>query len=643
MTIESIKKSLFIGIPILIIIVISCTLGIISYNQTNHLSKFFDENRKQFTDIISLVENQKKVNYKLLKEVNNKNNTLDEAYVELNPYEISPLSAVIIFNTTEKEEVRVYINDKLSTTLEPSYSHVVPVYGLYEDYENIVKLETDTRSKEYTIKTEPSNIEYTLDVVEKSENINEDEIYFTVSSLKTHLTGWDTEGKLRFYLTTDNRMDVEWLENGHFIIGTTQDERREQFLGFVEMDYLGKIYNYYTEENGFSFESQILSNGNIMTAGGDKAIYFTHQYVYEIDPSNGKKVSELDLAEVIKKVDPDFNNKYLGPDAIRNGFYYDEETKELLVSFREIATIFSFNYETKELNWVLTDPENPEFQNEVWKDYFVKLESGRYPLGQHTPQITSEGYIAFFNNGYDRYKVYVQGESDAVENYKDAYSSCEIYDIKNKVGKLVWSYDQNKELFSIKYGLFRVGEDNSKLMNFGYILTDEYRSQAGNSIKQSESKPESMYVMILELDANDNVIFKATSKEGKYRVFKHTLYNETTKNMNVSEYNIYNTIPEDELRQENYKNIDLDNTYEWINTLNITRNTFTSDYEIQADDSIKIYYVNEVGKIFVLNYKEKDSVLTKRIFNANLGKGKYSVFININDVIYDTNSIIEYK
>jgi len=108
---------------------------------------------------------------------------------------------------------------------------------------------------------------------------------------------------------------------------------------------------------------------------------------------------------------------------------------------------------------------------------------------------------------------------------------------------------------------------------------------------------------------------------------------------------IYDTVKEDNIRIDNTNNINLNDAIEWINTFDITQHTFTTDYEIQDEDDIEIYYINEVGKMFILKYKDKNNKtgFNKRIFNAKLGAGKYTVFIKINDVLYNTNRIIIYE
>lgn len=627
-------KKVILGIMIFILVGVG---GILLY------SNFKNENTinmagPQVSLLLNQVNNQKSINDRLNKISSSKKYTLSNPYYELNPYNISPLSAIVIFNTTDSVPVNVYINDVYVTTMETTTDHVIPVYGLYEDFENKVKLVTDIGESEITIKTEKSNIEYPLNVKYASRNLNNQEMYFTVASYKTYLTGWDTEGKLRFYLTVDNRMDVEWLDNGHFLIGTSQGQFAENFVSFVEMDYLGKVYNYYVPSNGYSFEFQKLSDGTIMLAGGKSPVYIDEQVIYTIDPKSGKTIDLINLSSIISSIDPEFNKTYLGQKAIRNAFYYNESTDELLVSFRGLDAVLSYNFKAKSLNWVFTDPNNDAFQNEVWKSYIVSTKNGRYPLGVHSVILTSDGNIAFFNNGYDRLHGFENGGNDLVSFYKDNYSSVEIYNISEHTARLVWSYDDNKSMFSHQYGSVR--ETNTGyLMNFGYNLKDEYRISESGTLSNAESSPDNIYSRIIEMDKNHNILFEATCEEGKFRAFKHGIYNETTSNIDIKELNIFNNLEPDKLTEKNYKNLDLHEAQEWIYSFDLTENTLTTNYQITENDQIDLYFVNKKGEVFILNYKEKNNTKTKRIFNLNLNNDIYRVYVLLNDNLYKIDTV----
>ncbi len=610
-----------------------------------HIYQGTSKSQKYFvSDAVSAtyyeVADQQPINDRLRKVADSNEYTLTNAYTELNPYKISPLSGIIIFQTKGEEQIRVYINDKYVTTMEASKKHTIPVWGLYEDYENIVRIEGSTESKEYTFKTEKSNLKYPLEVLENHQVT--DDIYFMIASYSTHLTGWDTEGKLRFYITENNSMDVEWLPNGHFLLGTPQGQAREQYVGFVEMDYLGKIYNYYTMKNGYSFEFQLLSNGNIMAAGGEVPVYMDHSMLYIMDPRNGNTVSDLDIYEIVKAIDPNFSNKYLGAGAIRNGFFFDEKTGEVVVSFRNANTIWSFDYNNKKLNWVLTDPTNPLFAADVWKQYLVETDTGRYPLAQHSPQLV-DGKLFYQNNGYDRLSVNDYGRSDAANTFNDAYTDCELLEIDREThkAKTVWVYDQNKKWLSTKFGYARWNVDNSKLMNFGYIVNDDYR-KTNKNLLDLEKAPTDTSHRIIELDKDDKVVFDARSYEGKYRAFKHALYSEVTNNISVGTLNIFNSIKNDNLTETTYRKINLDESVDWINTVDFTKNTFVTDFVFNKEDEVKLYLVNRAGKIYILDYLSKDDSKTARIFNISLPVGQYALFIKVNDTLYKTNKVYQF-
>ena len=634
-----VKKVVLVSIPILILIGISAVLGIYVFNETTNLSEYLK--KEEQTALLQQVSNQKEVNRKLADIEKSSKYTFENAYVELNPYGISPLSAIIIFQTKEESEVKVYLNGDLITTMEPTKKHTIPVYGLFEDYENIVELEIGEQTQEYKIKTKKSNLNYPLEVLEKN-NYNKNDFYFTVASYETYLTGWDVDGNLRFYLTVDNRMDVEWLDNGHFLIGTSQGQFAENFIGFAEMDYLGKIYNYYTMENGYSFEFQALENGNYLAAGGLRGIYITEQVVYEMNPKNGNTTKVVNLSKIFKKIDPSFPDNLLAQKAIRNGFYLDEETRDLVVSFRGIDAVFCINYDTEEMKWVFTDPANELFQSTVWDNYKLELVSGRYPLGQHSPQITEEGYIAFFNNGYNRYHGFENGGEDYVIKYKDNYSSAEVYDIKDMKATLVWEDTQDKKVFSHQYGSFRYNDDGTKLIGYGYTQDYDMRNNSEWKLSESEQSPDHIHALLVEYDEDDEILFKAKSEEGKYRVFKHHMYNETTKNVLVNQLNTFNKVKEDKLEKLTYRETNIKTSEEWIYSVDFTQNTFKTNYTIQETDEIKLLFMNESGMIYSLTYKSKDNKTINRIFNVNLPNDKYALFISVNDTIYNANRVIVY-
>jgi hypothetical protein len=624
------KKKILIIIVIILVVILAC-LGIfkITTYKDNKISKDSDA----ISAIYPFIYDQEEINDKLDSISKDKKYTFNNAYVELNPYGISPLSGIIIFNTDESNTVDVYINDIYFTTMDSSKIHSIPIYGLYEDYDNIVKLVMGSESVTYNFKTAKSNIEYPIDVITSDTTLNDD-IYFLEGSMVTGLTGWDKSGNLRFYLTQMLKMDVEWLDNGHFIIGTEQGndldgyEALDRYCAFVEMDYLGKVYNYYTVPYGYDFESQVLSNGDIMIGGGTSPIYYDEQVVYTFNMSTSKVTSYVNLSEIIKSIDSEFDSSKLGPSAGKNGFYYDEDTKELLVSFRQLNALINFDYDNKTINWVLTDSSNKYFSNDVWNKYL--LDSDIIPKGQHSPQILGNGLYAFYNNNYDRINV-----STSISDYDNLYSEAIIFSVNDNIAKVEWSSSSiTTDYFTQKYGLFRVLENGNKLINFGWIPTSDYLSNKTNTFQAIEGDVDNTYAVFYELDSDNNILFEATCDEGKYRIFKHSIYNKTTSNTNFT-LNIYENISESSYSKVNISDYDIDNALEFVNYFEFTKNTFYTKYDIQESDEIKLLFVGKNSYEFT--YKEASLSNINKVFNLNLPNGNYDLYIIINGNIMSSN------
>ena len=160
----------------------------------------------------SILENK----FKLGKSINKPNIILD-------PYKISPLTALVLFKTkTEvKPKVTIIGKDKLSTystTFDKSKEHYLPIYGLYPDKENEVLIEYKENNKRVTktikIKTDklPNDFIKPTSVVSKKEKLTNDLYFFTPSS-KGYTCAYDINGDVRWYLSSYALWDNTRLKN----------------------------------------------------------------------------------------------------------------------------------------------------------------------------------------------------------------------------------------------------------------------------------------------------------------------------------------------------------------------------------------------------------------------------------------------
>ena len=171
--------------------------------------------------------------------------TLDNPNIILDPYGISPLTALILFETKENLPVTLTIQgkDELSTytnTFDSNTRHYIPVYGLYANTINHVTIQCGNQIKELTIETNPLTIE--LLIIEPLTN-NTNNLTFITSNKYPYAL--DNNNEVRWYLTKNYYGQIDYLKNNHLLLSDEPTSSNNAY-GLVEIDLLGKIYKRYT-------------------------------------------------------------------------------------------------------------------------------------------------------------------------------------------------------------------------------------------------------------------------------------------------------------------------------------------------------------------------------------------------------------
>lgn len=350
-----IKKVLSLIIIIGILFCGYYAVGII-YNEINLINEYFKIDSEYA--LPSYISNQYKINQDLMNIQNDKQYTLSNAYVMVNPYGISPLSAIIIFNTEEQSEIDVYLNNEYITKMESSTKHLIPIYGLKEG-NNTVTLKSKNESQSYSIKVENIGVKIDNNIL----NSVEDKVTF-FDSVSQKLIGVKNDD-IVFYLNLDNHLDIEWLDNGHLLIGSSEGGTDYAYTAFVEMDYLGKVYNYYIPEYGLYKSFQVINNNELMLLGKNEAVYGDTVMLYTIDLETGRKVSKLNISSLLSDVEYNLSNI--------NSFYFDSLSDDVIIYIED--KVISISMITKDINWIKNRTERGakkylEFENRI-NNYFV--------------------------------------------------------------------------------------------------------------------------------------------------------------------------------------------------------------------------------------------------------------------------------
>ncbi|MBC2721713.1 MAG: aryl-sulfate sulfotransferase, partial [Desulfosporosinus sp.] len=168
---------------------------------------------------------------KFLSEFKSGNYTFENPYVVKNPYLINPLAAVICFNTEEEVAVKVTVKGKavegdFEHTFGAAKEHVLPIYGLYDAYENTVVLTLENgSSSEVKIEVEELKVNRAFSCETTYEYFGKDLMFIStttplVDSART--CGFDYAGDLRWVMTEKASWDIKQLANGRLLV--TSDE-----------------------------------------------------------------------------------------------------------------------------------------------------------------------------------------------------------------------------------------------------------------------------------------------------------------------------------------------------------------------------------------------------------------------------------
>ena len=345
--------------------------------------------------------------------------TWDDPMIIVNPYQIAPLTAVVLFDTPDSSGVRFTVKGKteaadISGEIEHSVSHRVPVIGLYPGMENTVVLEllddsgnvTDTKEVQITTEALPEQLE---DVIYPVKTSGESAYGLTmVYGQRTHLPfAYDCMGDIRWYMNietanyglymlSNNRMI--WQDTGAYV----PNMEKPQSTNMYEMDYLGRAYTMYYLSGGSHHEViEKEPGGNLLVLTSSMQSHYEDK-IEEIDRQTGEVVNELKLQDIL-------NSDYVDRDdwAHINTVSYQPESDTIIISARNIESVIKLNWTTKEIQWILCDPKF--WEGTEYVPYVLQPEGDFvYHFQQHTAYQMAEDMdgnpdtveLSMFDNHY---------------------------------------------------------------------------------------------------------------------------------------------------------------------------------------------------------------------------------------------------
>ena len=435
------KKKVMIAIVVFLLMLLIITIAWYLDDQSKNYSKL------EVSDSLIAMQN----NYE--EEFETEGFTIDNPNIILNPYHISPLTALVIFETETEVSPHVTIVGKDEhTTYNQTFSkgtkHLLPIYGLYPNYENevIIEYTIDNQkiSKTLSIQTDklPDDFILPTSVTSSKEDLS-NELYFFSPSSKGYTCAYDINGDVRWYLTTNALWDISRLENGHMLISTERRVNSPYYMtGLYEIDLLGKIYVEYSLPGGYHHDYDELPNGNLLVATDDfnNDAGTVEDYIVELDRDTGKIIKEYDLKDILNMEDGKSENWTAYDWFHNNSVWYDETTNSITLSGRHQDAVINIDYETGELNWIIGDPTN--WSEEYQKYFFTPVgENFEWQWSQHAAMITPEGYVFVLDNGNNKSK-----NKDEYVSATDSYTRGVMYKINtdDMTIEQIWEYGKER-------------------------------------------------------------------------------------------------------------------------------------------------------------------------------------------------------
>ena len=643
------KKIILIALLIVVVLVVVLLL-VFNRLATNTL---------EVEQTISLVEKQGDLEDNFTSE----GYTIDNPNIIVNPYEISPLTALVIFETDEEVSPTITVvgKDEHSTfthTFDANTVHYLPIYGLYADTSNEVVISYGDVEKRLEIKTEALPDDFIMPTsVEAQKSMLDNELYFFTPSSSGYTCAYDVNGDVRWYLTINALWEINRLSNGHLMVSTERLVNSPYYMsGLYEMDLLGKIYTEISLEGGYHHDYFELPSGNLLVASNDfnNDDGTVEDYIVEVNRNTGDIVKTWDLKDILNMEDGKSENWTEYDWFHNNSVWYDEATNSITLSGRHQDAVINIDYDTGELNWIIGDPTN--WSEEYQKYFFTPVgDDFEWQWSQHAAMITPEGYVFILDNGNNKSKI----ESEYVPA-EDSYTRGVMYKIDTDAMTIeqIWEYGKTRgsEFYSpyisdVDY----IEQDHYIVHSGGIVYVDGKNSNEPAGLGGADALVSDTVELL-----DDEVIFELVLPTNNYRVEKMSLYTDK-EDFQMGDAKRIGSLGETEKEDTRLgfviSNKDISEfERDFSVTKEIDRLVVSGRFKRGEDVNVLLYqgmksivYHIQVSKkpytalcldIFTEDETENGIVIDKYINDEGLS-GRYSIYLEVDGVIYDTNKYVD--
>ncbi|MGL5677235.1 MAG: aryl-sulfate sulfotransferase, partial [Cellulosilyticaceae bacterium] len=258
-----------------------------------------------------LTEQKKKI--KVIDEMFQAGNyTLEHPLILLNPYEVCPLSGLMLFEMQETGVLYIEVEGIKGSVPLGIGKNEVPLLGLKPGKSNTIKVEVQLKEtiQTYIYKMEVDALPADYPKIEvkvcHKEKMEEGLLALSLGKaegVKTTVPLYsmiDTAGEVRWLYTKMTAHVFRKLQNGNLMVDAPVSSGicgAYTSAGFIEMDMVGRIIDFYPIPNGLHHDVYELPNGNFLAITQREDT--KQDLLVEIDRQSKEVVREWDFRKIL--------------------------------------------------------------------------------------------------------------------------------------------------------------------------------------------------------------------------------------------------------------------------------------------------------------------------------------------------------
>ncbi|ANK58952.1 aryl-sulfate sulfotransferase [Loigolactobacillus backii] len=444
---------------------------------------------------------------KYQQKLNSGNYTENNMYVKINPYQTSPLTALVEFQTKTASQVSLRVVGKSAkTSIKTTYSgyqhkHQLSILGLYADYNNTVVVTLKQKNGQITHKTlrlKTAKLPAALAAIKinvKTANkqkmvIGQDKLTFIVRTTKQPF-GIDADGNIRWYSTNYSQHVFKELQNGHLMYLAKKNNSAKVYNEMLETDFIGRVYKEYhfsseaKSSNSENLDDDVtvvhhdaieLPNRDLLMTVSDGGSKYIEDTIVQVSHKTGKITKVIDMKKILpakmwRKFTSEKRNNGKVDWLHMNSLYYDKSDNSLVISSRHQDLVLKMNYKTNRIKWLFSGKKKSSWPVSYRNKVLTVKGKITYPGGQHAAILLPDQNnqqlkdLIIFNNNI----AITNGPKKTSEKYSEGVQYA--INKKTKTIRQTWSYGKSlgKQNFSQIIGSDRYLSATNRLLCFGFL------------------------------------------------------------------------------------------------------------------------------------------------------------------------------